>query len=672
VPRALAAKSTSAHNHHKNGIGETLDTMRFHFKSFRNRLLALFLGLLAVVQVAAFLIVNTAATRSARTQIDAALKTTAESFRELLHERTGSLLVAARLLSGDFAFKKAYSTHEHKTILSALNNHRERIGADMMFLVALDETVIADTLHSGQHGKEFAYTSLIEAAEEHDYGEASAVLLVDGRPVQMVVVPLLTPTPDAWICVGFVIEDQLAKGLKEISNSEISFITRGGENDWAAAASTLTKPMVKDLKTGLRQKRWQANTSAIFVQSGEQFVSLLVPLKNSSGKVLAVLQRSLDLALAPTRRLSVILAGLFTLGLALSALAATVIARRVTRPVLTLVDGANRVKGGNFDQPVEVDQQDELGELANSFNTMMSGLAERDRVRDLLGKVVSMEIAEELLSKDIELGGEEREVTILFSDVRNFTSLCENRSPQDVLSILNEYLTRVSSVIESEGGVVDKFIGDAVMSLFGAPLHHADDASRALRTAAGMCHALKELNLEFREQGKPELTIGIGINTAVVVAGNMGSQTRLNYTVIGDGVNLASRLEGLTKFYGVPVIVSGETRNAAPEFLYRELDLVCVKGKKEPVAIYQPIVCSEEEKPEIVAMLDTYDTCLQLYRNRDWDGAIDAFTSFARLYPDDTLCPLYLNRLAQFRLDPPAADWNGVVEFASKSGGLNA
>ncbi len=640
--------------------------MQLHFKSFRNRLLVLFLGLIAVVQVAAFFIVNTAATNSARNQIDSALITTSGSFKELLEERTSSLLVAARLLSGDFAFKKAYATGDNKTILSALNNHRERIGADMMFLVSLDEQVIADTLHPEKHGAKFAYPGLIEAAEDNEYGEASAVLLVDGRPVQIVVVPLLTPTPDAWICVGFTIDDRMAKGLKEISNSEISFVTKSTKADWITVATTLPQQNISQLKSNLQSQHWKDNISTIFNLSDEQYVSLVVPLEKSSNRVLAVLQRSLDMALAPTRRLSLLLAGLFTLGLALSAVAAVIIARRVTRPVLTLVDGAHRVKEGDFKEPVIVQQQDELGELANSFNTMMSGLAERDRVRDLLGKVVSMEIAEELLSKDIELGGEEREVTVLFSDVRNFTQLCENRSPQEVLSILNAYLTRVSDVIESQGGVVDKFIGDAVMSLFGAPLNHADDGARAMRTATGMCEALKDLNKEFREQGKPELAIGIGINTAVVVAGNMGSQTRLNYTVIGDGVNLASRLEGLTKHYGVPVVVSRETRDAAPEFIYRELDLVCVKGKTEPVAIYQPIVCDENTQSETMETLEQYQVCLQHYRNRDWDSAIKCFVELSKRYPEDNLYQLYLARLESFKANPPPDDWNGVFEFKQK------
>ena len=237
---------------------------------------------------------------------------------------------------------------------------------------------------------------------------------------------------------------------------------------------------------------------------------------------------------------------------------------------------------------------------------------------------------------------------------------------QKTLSILNAYLTRVSSVIESQGGVVDKFIGDAVMSLFGAPLSHADDASRALRTATGMCAALKALNREFREQGKPELSIGIGINTAVVVAGNMGSQTRLNYTVIGDGVNLASRLEGLTKYYGVPVVVSADTRSAAPEFLYRELDLVCVKGKTAPVTIYQPVVCDPGEESETIAEIEEHHLCLRFYRDRNWDAAIEGFTALAGKHPEDHLYQLYLKRLEQLRASPPPADWEGVFTFSEK------
>src|SRR5262249_27100495 len=223
---------------------------------------------------------------------------------------------------------------------------------------------------------------------------------------------------------------------------------------------------------------------------------------------------------------------------------------------------------------VGLKQKDELGSLASSFNKMSEGLAERDRVRDLLGKVVSPEIAAELLRKDAILGGEEREVTVLFSDLRNFTSMSEKLAPQEMLEILNRYFTGMSAIIEKHGGVVDKYMGDALMALFGAPLADPDDADRAMQAALEMTEALDDLNRRWQKRGLPTIGVGIGINTDIVVAGNMGSETRLNYTVIGDGVNLASRLEGLTKTaeYEARIIISGSTlANAKTRYRTRRL-----------------------------------------------------------------------------------------------------
>ena len=240
------------------------------------------------------------------------------------------------------------------------------------------------------------------------------------------------------------------------------------------------------------------------------------------------------------------------LGLAVSAVLGIWIARGVSRPVLQLAEGAREIAAGNYQHRVELKQEDELGSLAASFNQMSEGLAERDRVRDLLGKVVSPEVAAELLRKEVALGGEERQVTVLFSDLRNFTSMSEALSPQEMLGILNHYFTRMGAIVEKHGGVVDKYMGDALMALFGAPLGNPDDADRAMKTALEMTEALDDLNRQWHKRGLPTIGVGIGINTDVVVAGNMGSETRLNYTVIGDGVNLASRLEGLTKTPRVP------------------------------------------------------------------------------------------------------------------------
>ena len=276
------------------------------------------------------------------------------------------------------------------------------------------------------------------------------------------------------------------------------------------------------------------------------------------------------------------------------------IARGVSQPVQQLAAHTRHVATGDYTRRIDLDREDELGQLATAFNQMTAGLAERDRVRDLLGKVVSPEIATQLLQSDLKLGGEEREVTILFCDLRDFTSMGEKMPPADLLALLNRYLDRMSIIIERHGGVIDKYIGDAIMALFGAPISDVQSASKAIAAARDMAQALDTLNRELVAEGKPALAFGIGINTARVVAGNMGSKTRLNYTVIGDGVNLASRLETLTKdpAYATPIIVSEATlramKNPPPA---RALGDVKVKGKSEAVKIFALSAKGESQPP---------------------------------------------------------------------------
>ncbi len=322
---------------------------------------------------------------------------------------------------------------------------------------------------------------------------------------------------------------------------------------------------------------------------GETFLSYSVPLVAENGNTVALLQRSLDKELVPYLRLERTYLFLALFGLAISAVLGIWIARDVSRPVLQLAKWASRIAAGDYEHRAELKRKDELGSLATSFNQMSEGLAERDRVRDLLGKVVSPEVATELLRKDLVLGGEEREVTVLFSDLRRFTSMSEELSPQETLGILNHYFTRMAAIVEKHGGVVDKYVGDALMALFGAPLASPDDADRALKTALEMTEALDDMNRQWQQRGLPAIDLGIGINTDVVVAGNMGSVTRLNYTVIGDGVNLASRLESLTKTpeYATRIIISLSTLAKARErYRTRRLGEVAVKGKQKATEIF--------------------------------------------------------------------------------------
>ncbi|HKJ25168.1 MAG TPA: adenylate/guanylate cyclase domain-containing protein, partial [Myxococcota bacterium] len=605
---------------------------------------------------------NRANIAEARRLVDAALERTARAFGRALGVRMRILTEKARLLSSDFAFKQAVATREAATVRSALENHRDRVDADVMMLVTMDGSLTVDTLHGSIHGGRCPLASPIAAAEASDTGEAHAIAVVDGRHYQLVVVPLFTPEPTAWIVIGFRIDDAFAEELREETGTHVTLLPwRPGAE---AFASTLAPPLRAELVRDLPYAS-PPGRSLVVPLAGEEHVTWVVPVPGTavseaavgSDAIVAVLQRSLPDALAPYLKLRDLLLQILGVGLGLSALGALLVASRVTRPVAALAAGARRIATGDYETPVTVRQRDELGVLADSFNEMMKGLSERDRVRDLLGKVVSPEVAEELLAHGLELGGEERCVSVLFSDVRSFTTISERKTPQELVHFLNAYLTRSSAVVERNGGVVDKYIGDAVMAIFGAPIGGADDAERAVRAGVEMVTTVRAM--------EEAPAIGIGINTGVVVAGNMGSRTRLNYTVIGDAVNLASRLEGLTKRYGVGVIASESTRDACPGWAFRELDRVRVKGKDHPVRIFEPIGPNDALRPEALARIARQEAALEHYRAGRLDEALRGFEA-ATGGDDPVLLALYRARIARLRQDGLPRDWDGTTDFDEK------
>ena len=353
-----------------------------------------------------------------------------------------------------------------------------------------------------------------------------------------------------------------------------------------------------------------------------------------------------------------------------SLLAAVWLARSFTRPVLDLAARVRRIEDGDYGQAMEVAGRDELSQLATSVNNMAAGLAEKERVRDLLGKVVSHEIAEELLSKSIELGGEEKVVTVLFVDIKGFTALCEASSPEAVLTMLNRYLSEITRVIESCHGVVDKYTGDSVMALFGAPLSRENDAENALAAVLAIQESMVALNTINRTEGMALMEVGIGVHTGLVVAGNLGSHNRLNYTVIGDSVNLAARLEGLTRKYNTPNIVSDACRALAPSFVYKELDLVRVAGKSEPVRIYELVGeasrISDAQRNELTAFAEA----LAAYRAQRWSDAIEGFTALNNALPEQkretSLYAVYLERMEYLPERELPQDWDAVFIFDRK------
>ncbi len=523
-------------------------------------------------------------------QIEASLRAGSHIFEKLIEQRNLQITSAAAILSRDHAFQVAFAGAEQDraTTLSALESLQTRSKADLVLIASLDKELLFDTRRPALHGVAFPFPQLIEKAEtsETTYG----FVVLEKELYAMAITPLRAPDPIAWLCPAFRINDEFAREIKAYSDLEITFFDQSDPQKINVLLATTFDGKKRDaLVSTLRERAFVPQQITDVSLNRERYVSYLLPLRTETGTAAVLLQRSLDRELAPYLRLERTYLILALLGLAISTAVGIWIARGVSKPVLQLAEGARKIAEGDYEHRVNVNQPDEMGLLAASFNHISKGLAERDQVRDLLGKVVSPAVAAELLRKDVTLGGEEREVTVLFSDVRSFTNMCEALAPQEVLGILNRYFTRMSTIVEAHGGVVDKYVGDAIMALFGAPLANADDPDRAMKTALEMCEALDELNAQQQVRGHPAIKVGIGINTDVVIAGNMGSQTRLNYTVIGDGVNLASRLEGLTKTpeYATRIIISSTTlAKAKGRYQTRLLGQVAVKGKQKPTEIY--------------------------------------------------------------------------------------
>lgn len=285
----------------------------------------------------------------------------------------------------------------------------------------------------------------------------------------------------------------------------------------------------------------------------------------------------------------------------------------------------------------------------------------------VFGQYIPPEIVEEIDASGakVSLQGETRNMSVLFSDVRGFTTISEGLDARELTQMMNEFLTPFTRVIQDHRGTIDKYMGDCVMAFWGAPLDDKHHARNALLAAFDMLVAVKTLDSVFEKKGWPAIRVGVGIASGNMNVGNMGSEFRVAYTVMGDTVNLGSRLEGLTKQYGADIIVSAATVAAVPEFVFRELDLVRVKGKTQPVAIHEPIIERSRQSDESLAQEAAYAAALAAYRNCEWQKARDLFEKLAE-QKSGLLYSVYLDRIARFSHEPPPADWDGVFDHLSK------
>ncbi|MFH1081418.1 MAG: GAF domain-containing protein [Pseudomonadota bacterium] len=293
---------------------------------------------------------------------------------------------------------------------------------------------------------------------------------------------------------------------------------------------------------------------------------------------------------------------------------------------------------------------------------IIDDITSEKRMKTTMSRYMDPGLADQILAGGEEiLGGKSTMATVLFSDIRGFTTLTEELGPQGTVAFLNEYFTIMVDCIRKEGGMLDKFIGDAIMAAFGVPISHGDDEDRAIRAAIAMISALRAWNFQRAAEGKKPVGIGIGINTDSVVSGNIGSPKRMDYTLIGDGVNLASRIEGLCKKYYASILISENTcRRLKGTYRIREVDRVQVKGKTQGVGIYEVLDYHVEETyPHLMEVVNHFRDGLTLYRRREWDRAIDRLSEALRLNPNEQLCRMYIERCALFKEQPPGEDWDG-------------
>lgn len=292
---------------------------------------------------------------------------------------------------------------------------------------------------------------------------------------------------------------------------------------------------------------------------------------------------------------------------------------------------------------------------------------EKRFIRGAFSHYVSADVVAQLVKSPdkLSLEGEERVLSCMFSDIRGFTSISEQLSARDMSAFLNEYLTDMTDIVMEQKGTVDKFIGDAIMAIWGAPVEDEQHAANCVRTGLIMLDRLAGLRQGWEQRGLPYLDIGVGVNTGIMRVGNMGSRSRFDYTVIGDNVNLASRLEGLNKEYGTHCLITEATlRELDGQFLCRLVDMVKVKGKSEPVKIYEPLVEGEGDE-ELRREIETFEAALADYRGQNFESARSAFSALQQEHPQ-ALYELYLERLEEYRQNPPPADWDGVYVFTHK------
>ena len=457
--------------------------------------------------------------------------------------------------------------------------------------------------------------------------------------------------------VGFSISSEDLQELQKVTRAKISFSINGKiYGDTIGIPENIDEILAKKQDNLIEIKR-----------GDESILSFVSPLKQSGGSTAAsIIYRSKTEELSFYTKLKSTLNWIGLAAILIALLLAVFISGGVTQSIRELMSGIQQVLQGNLNHLVKVQSKDEFSLLADEFNLMTGGLREKEMIKSTFKRYVSPRIVNLLLEdrQKLNLGGDKRRLIIYFADIAGFTSLSEKLSPEATIEFLNTYLSNVSKVIENEEGIIDKFIGDAVMAYWIVPPNVTDYEKLVCRVALKHCQIVKSLKEEYNVNSTDfDFDVRIGLHSGDAIMGNIGSTERMDFTVIGDNVNLASRLESINKHYGSRIIVSEETFNGAKsDFIFRELDKIRVVGKSQAIKIFELVATIDQNTEALSAQLSEFKKGQKLYQSGDFSAAAEIF---AHLSSTDPVSKVFYERCQYFINNPPT-NWDGTYQALNK------
>ena len=457
------------------------------------------------------------------------------------------------------------------------------------------------------------------------------------------------PTTRLWRRIDARIESAISEFRRQLGDEDAALLKQLDAGDFTAARATLAR--VDALRDLFTQKIDAIRADML----SQVFASTSTVIRNQRE---AIVVSAIVTALAAS------------LGLGFALL----VSRGITRPVRRLLEGARDVEAGRFDQLVSISTRDEIGQLSAAFNRMVEQLRQNERIRETFGRYIDPKIVEDLIDRpEAATDGQRRVMTVMFCDMKGFTSMSEGMTPQGLVKVMNCYLTIMSEPIRAERGIIDKYIGDAIMAYWGPPfVGEAEQARLACLAALDMVERVPVLQKQLPEllgmRAIPaECDVRIGIATGEVLTGSIGSELMMSFTVMGDAVNLASRLEGANKVYGTRILISQATAAALGAAVeVREIDRLTVVGQSAPQAVFEIMARAGELTRDQELLRTRYAEGLAACRARHWEEARMSFTAALKAFPSDGPSRTLLARIDVLQASPPPADWDGSWQMERK------